>query len=72
MSSKAPLSWSDTMADSRSSRRPSDLRLVRWPPFLSACVRFATCTALQHCHPNTPAASVRHSNLVRSCSEVRK
>ncbi len=44
MSSKAGLSSSDTIADSRSSSRPSDLRLVRWPPFLSAAVRLATCS----------------------------
>ncbi len=43
MSSKAFLSSSCTMADSRSSSRPSDLRLHRWPPFLSAAVLSATC-----------------------------
>lgn len=41
-SSKAALSSSGHMALSRSMRRPSDLRLHRCPPFLSAAVRSAT------------------------------
>ena len=51
MSSKLALSSSGHMADSRSMKRPSDRRLHRCPPFLSAAVLSATCMQQPSRHP---------------------